>query len=386
MESKIDTTELVKGKALEKIAYSEKPLSQNAEIVYLDPYEFGKKFNFKYSESLFGDPNKFGQYLNNIEICNKIKANPEHPKLLSIKHRLQNPLNHLVVCKINDVVGHGLFTTEDIQPDTILFIYSGELKNMTRYVKGDDYQYSWVANTEVSVEAKSVGGLSRFMQHLPFDPQVVRDYTISGLQKKFPKLTKQILELGLPDSFSDSFKEINGLDYFSQDTRKNLATANVQSVLSTINGIPCTVFVAMRKIDKNEQVGISYTESYWHPCRKQTIRYFNLQGEMLPTKTECTQAKENIGKQIQTLKPQLVRPKIDLQTPYKNGNMNLLFRTAAMHPKCVSLLGDMINKSSDLQMDIHARGQTSGSALDIATKYENAEAVELLKPYFSGPK
>ena len=381
MELKIDT-ELVKGKTLEKIAYSEKTLSQNADIIYLDPEEFGKKFNFKYSESLFGDTNKFGQYLNNTEICNNIKANPEHPKPLSIKHRLQNPLKHFVVCKINDVVGHGLFTTEDIQPDTVLFIYSGELKNMTRYVKGDDYQYSWVGDTPVSVEAKSIGGLSRFMQHLPFDPKTVRDYTINGLQKKFPKLTKQILEIGLPDSISDSFKEINGLDYYSPETRKNLATANVQPVLSTINGKPCTVFVAMRMIGNNEQVGISYTESYWHPCRKQTIRYFNLQGEMLPTKAECTQAMENIGKKIQTLKPQLVNPQIDLQTPYKSGNMNLLFRTAAIHPKCVPLLGDMIEKRSDLQMDIHAKGQTSGSALDIATKYENEQAVALLKPYF----
>lgn len=384
MESKIDT-ELVQGKALEKIAYSDKPLSQNADIVYLAPDEFGQKFNFKYSESLYGDAHKFGQYLNNIEICKQIKANPEHPKPLSIKHRLQNPLKNFVVCKINDVLGHGLFTTEDIQPDTVLFIYSGELKNMTRYAPGDDYQYSWVDDSAVSVDAKSVGGLSRFMQHLPFDPQVVRDYTIRGLQKTFPRLTKEILEFGLPKSSSGSFNEINGLDYFTQDTRKNLATANVQSVLSVFNGKPFTVFVAMRKIGKNEQVGISYTESYWHPCRNQTIRYFNLQGEMLPAKVECTQAKENLGKQIQTL-PQLVNPRIDLQTPYKNGNMNLLFRTAAMHPKCVPLLKNLIDNRSALQMNICAEGQTSGSALDIATRYKNTEAVELLTPHFSGPK
>lgn len=381
METKIDT-ELVKGNALEKIACSEKPLSQNADIVYLDHDALGQKFNFKYTESLFADTNKFGKYINNREICNKIKANPEHPELSSIKHRLQNPLEHLVICKINDEVGHGLFTSEDILPDTILFIYAGEVVNNTPYVKGDDYKCFWVDDSKVSVEAKFTGGLSRFMQHLPFDVQTVRDYTLRGAQRKFPKLNKALLEIGLPDANASCFKEIKSLDYLGQDTRKNVATANVQPVKVAINGKPCVVYVAMRKICKNEQIGMSYTDSYWHPCRQQTPRYFNREGVMLPTKAECIQAKENIGKQIQTLKPQLVSPKIDLQTPYKNGNMNLLFRTTAIHPKCAPLLGDMINNRSALEIDIHAKGQTSGSALDIAKKYDNVQAIELLKPYF----
>jgi hypothetical protein len=60
-------------------------------------------------------------------------------------------------------------------------------------------------------------------------------------------------------------------------------------------------------------------------------------------------------------------------------NYPLLFRQSAQKPEHLPLLYFLANNRELLQLDIHARGKTSGSALDVAIKAKNISAVDFLK-------
>ncbi len=70
-----------------------------------------------------------------------------------------------------------------------------------------------------------------------------------------------------------------------------------------------------------------------------------------------------------------------LKTLNEKKDLNLLFRQSAASPQAISLFKCLFNyaKEPTVNIDIHARGKTSGSALDIAQKNNNVEAIELLK-------
>nr|MBA2709021.1 hypothetical protein [Tatlockia sp.] len=76
---------LVAGNSLIKIPYSDKPLAQGGEIIYLTPEEFKTTFNCTYTESLFGDSKAFSKYINNMNLCAQIKSNPDLPAESLIK-------------------------------------------------------------------------------------------------------------------------------------------------------------------------------------------------------------------------------------------------------------------------------------------------------------
>jgi len=59
-------------------------------------------------------------------------------------------------------------------------------------------------------------------------------------------------------------------------------------------------------------------------------------------------------------------------------NYNLLLRRAAVDPKDIEILKFLVDHSILLEIDLNARGETSGTAFDVATKYKNQPAIELL--------
>jgi hypothetical protein len=58
---------------------------------------------------------------------------------------------------------------------------------------------------------------------------------------------------------------------------------------------------------------------------------------------------------------------------------NLMLRKAASNPKLLVLLKFLLENMTPLEIDPSSKGQNSGTALDVAKKYRNQEAIRLLE-------
>src|SRR5437016_6132305 len=93
--------ELLEVKALDRIAVADKPPALGGKITFLSREEFNKKFDFEYTESLWGDPSTLRKYLENKELYQQIKAKPDQPKLEKVLERMKNPLTCFAVCNMS---------------------------------------------------------------------------------------------------------------------------------------------------------------------------------------------------------------------------------------------------------------------------------------------
>lgn len=275
---------IIQAKQLNKIAYCDEPLTSSSQITYLTLQEYEQKFNCIYHEGLLAPPGKFDQYLNNAQINESIKVNKEQPNIELVKHRLNNPLSCLVICKINDEVGHGLFTNEDIPAGTVLFLYSGVIKKAKPYNPNNNYHYAWLKNENLAVDPKSNGGLARFMQHLPYNTDRYKKDMKENLLKHFGSAILKAKKIDLDAYVNELAASSNDDEYdnlaFPADIKAQLATSNVKPALIVLEGIPTLIFWNEREIKKG-QIGFSYGKNYWEQNNIKP-RYFTLSGEMLP--------------------------------------------------------------------------------------------------------
>lgn len=216
-----------------------------------------------------------------------------HEKIL---HRLNHPLNDtLVVSHIDERVGYGLFTTHPIELGTIIGIYAGQLPNALGGVlipaeakalltdnafarlKSGDYKLGWN-----DVNAGLVGGLSRFIQHMPLHKKALLDRIDAALNHQqiveimqvyaaYPKnaqevelgrlkfLAKQQLEQQFLPHFIDSSTEA----LLNEPKGADVASANLIAKDYTFNGVSFKVLMANRCIQAGEQLGFDYELTFW---------------------------------------------------------------------------------------------------------------------------
>jgi hypothetical protein len=105
--------------------------------------------------------------------------------------------------------------------------------------------------------------------------------------------------------------------------------------------------------------------------------------EMFGNETELSNGIKAYAKSIEELSSKLssVDEGNSLSNPFQSRDLNLLLRRAASSPKCIDLLKFLLGHTQELNIDIHSRGKTSGSALEVATLKKNQEAVDLLKSH-----
>lgn len=65
----------------------------------------------------------------------------------------------------------------------------------------------------------------------------------------------------------------------------------------------------------------------------------------------------------------------------KSKDYNRLLRQSATDSKCIDLLNTLLEYDTFFGIDIHSRGEKSGSAMDLAVKNENQLAIEAIKKY-----
>ena len=289
---------IITAKTPAKIPYMENPPVEGGEIKYLTPEEFQQKFNCTYTEDIV---------TNQVQFESATKNDFKDARANAAYVRLQHPLESLVICKMSNNLGHGLFTTENIPRGTVICIYAGEYDPHT-----EEFVYSYGG-----INAAKIGGLARFMQHQPISKenheaylmQGLQDYRLFALQENVPEEQAKAM-LSNPMFVAKKTKEyrnkISENDLFTgydfklfHFTDKNLANQIAQSNLSIestkVAGVDVLLIVAMRDINKNESLGFSYGVMYWqHPSISHPPLLFTKVGQVIPPKNNYSYGKKPI--------------------------------------------------------------------------------------------
>lgn len=273
---------------------ADKPISLGGIPQKMAIAEVEKKFDFKYLENVLVVSDKiskfnFGHQSNMKHIWEKIK------------YRLQNPLHdNLVVCFINERVGYGVFAREFIEAGTIIGVYAGEIDEQ---IKSNDYGMS-ITDTPFRINAHQYGGITRFIQHMPFSIGSIIPAIQSANKDYFLKIfdgnsiyfyDSEIKKFDSPSYFR-KIKALNiqFLDKLTKDSGeqeeilknpflkgvKNLATANIRSFTLCYKNKSIVYFQACCDIQPNQQLGVCYGLEYWNH-KGISPEYFNKNGEVI---------------------------------------------------------------------------------------------------------
>lgn len=280
--------------SLKQIPVANKPLCQDEEIKYLSTTQFKEIFGCEYTETMWGTEEEatYYQKLWQQAINNKNKLTEIE---LQILDRLENPLNDVAICFINEEVGYGLFAQRDIPKGTVLAIYSGTLDRAKTYNEAhDDYAYALSKNISnlkniLVVSAKEKGGIARFMQHLPIDHQRYKAEMVKKLMDPdffaetnniSTERAKQLFkENKVNEEFMSEFAdkliretttdhEYPDIEFTPETIEYDVATSNTKVKQIVCCGCPMAVIIAEYPIKAGEQIGFSYGIQYWRSCKR----------------------------------------------------------------------------------------------------------------------
>lgn len=293
---------LLNAKKLTRIPYADKPLPQlksDDAITYLTPVEFQQKFNIQYSESLFGNKEDIADTLANPQLLEQYAAGRhDTPHEAAVIERMHQPLDCFIICNMGPDVGYGLFTLNDIPANTVLFLFAGELADPVSYSLERNSDYSWLSSDEDPtkvINPSHVGGLARFMQHLPMDytkhkamiEEVLRQHITENPEYTVMMQAENITISDFIDNLLQNLKqedEAGKLHFHNTKLKENLMTSNVNLCTVVVRGVPAVVVTTTQAIAANTQLGFSYGKQYWLMAQQQP-RYFYTDGSLVPLST-----------------------------------------------------------------------------------------------------
>lgn len=262
---------------------SESPISLDGKPKKLPVDEAEKLFDFKYCENV----------LISKELSKQQSFSPKTREETDLLERLKNPLNDkLVICFINKDVGYGVFANSFIEAGTIIGVYAGQIEKKSNV----DKTYGWALDNNLRVNARKYGGITRFIQHMPYSNGIVSQairgkssninaffkilegnsiyfdekdmQTVINLFKKDQlNFKKAVVEHNIESlmvrnhdiKLSEEMSNKNYLNMIS-----NLATANIKSTAICINGQKIIYLISCVDILPGEQLGVSYGMEYWN--------------------------------------------------------------------------------------------------------------------------
>jgi hypothetical protein len=240
-ESLFNLKDPMADESLEPLFFSAQPqmikyassISNLSNYIEVPINTFEKHLNIRWTNSLLVRPHQ----------RDAVWLDRKYPKTAwtIIEDRLHNPLNNLVICKINDTIGHGIFVAPDanpIPPGTIIGLYSGHLIDT---IVEHPNPYVMKMNSEDENET-SLNNLLKYIY-------------VSAL--KTGNITRFLID----------FPEKNELEQsqLASHIIPEIASQNLLLRSTTYYGAPTTVFYTARTIMPGEQLGYSYRGSFWAP-------------------------------------------------------------------------------------------------------------------------
>lgn len=258
---------MIQSKQNKRIPVADKPLRLGGQITLLSHDEFERQFGCQYMEkvdyivdaNLLEVPENIRGYLTSVQLKTQLR------------HLLENPRDDLVICKINESVGCGVFARDDIPKDTVLCFYSGTLMSGQKTKYGDYGLAFYGMNAQVSTQSHR--GISSFFEHLP---SALKMPDIKRLQFILKMIGQQVSEhdLKLHD-------ELYSIQFDNERIKASLATENLRQEFINYNGLPVILLVTNNAIQAGEQLGFNYGSSYFR-SRGLVPELFNKTGELIP--------------------------------------------------------------------------------------------------------
>jgi hypothetical protein len=258
------------------IKVADKPIYHSDAVVKkIGVEEIQQKFNFEYFENFLVKKEQIGR---DVQL---------DQNACDVLNRLRNPLNDsLVVCKIDDDIGYGVFTEQPIEMGAVIGIYAGVV-NTNAY---KDPVYS-MSGGEFGIKAIRMGGLMRFIQHMPnctykFLEQIEQAenknelYVIANaraMNNEFkPGNNNETVKKHLMEDYVHNAQKDNENEPIFEQLLKEkarVAESNTSFISFRYKGMKLTIIIATRRIEAKEQLGVSYGFDYWE--RKGAPYLFN---------------------------------------------------------------------------------------------------------------
>ncbi len=294
-----------------EVWYCDKPLKA--------PGAAPKKILVSELEKIVGDGFRYSEDIYSA-ISSKLpfQKNSRPPDVVKeILKCLRNPLiDKLVICKIDDEVGHGVFARLPIKFNEVVAIYSGEFKSSTDVIGDTVYALDAALSKKRSgynVDAKKIGGIARFFQHLPHHADILAEHQTRkfktgraciekslGLDETLFELTPEEASGSIEFLFEDAmyghgekikemmnynrdpsgFFEVENIELSISWHEIAIANLRMSSLILKDEGIPIIYFYAEKDILVGEPVGFSYTLGYWASMAR-LPRLFDLSGYAL---------------------------------------------------------------------------------------------------------
>lgn len=281
---------------------SDKPISdETATIHRLIDEEIFEELHFTYRENVITtEPTE--QY-----VATRNATYSEATEFIQrVEARLRQPLNdQLIVCRMDEEVGHGVFTSEPIECGEIVVLYTGQAtchqpapfkfpEQFKQLSKSDQQkliehiqQADYVSGTD-GVNAGLTGGIARYMNHAPThfsqDSQAIKDADHEALIRIADSMgfegvldddaeTKKCLLKALAKTMKSQFDpKVEAL----LNANPQLASANLHPVCFPYKGFMLEALVAKRPIAKNQQLVWDYHLDYYRePRRQNQLRFFD---------------------------------------------------------------------------------------------------------------
>lgn len=263
---------------------ADKPPLEHGVATQVSAKEFEATHRFKYSEGAWRMPGVASETLPD--------AAPEHMNMLAEAVLKRNVANDFIVAKISDGVGVGLFARRMFKAGEVVLGYMG-VHHKPGASSESIYSLGGTA-THSSIDASKIGGLARFIQHMPTSPHqtlkrlnsyrtptVAADtlHTTSdgmiidtlGIHldvdsiSKLPEITLELLAKHLNDDMTEWMMSHNEYFLYDYDDESEIAWANVTSAAGMLvdKNIRVQLMVATRNIAPGEQLGFNYGTGYW---------------------------------------------------------------------------------------------------------------------------
>ena len=141
------------------------------------------------------------------------------------------------MCRLDDPVRWSVIARRNIKADTVLCIYSGMAERALRLPSA--YAYGYITDrVRYQIDANSIGGIARFLPHLPTSADIIRkniermalrdDPRMNSLRGMSENAFQEAIQALFVRFYGDTQFELESIS-FSDNVRKEvIATENVK--------------------------------------------------------------------------------------------------------------------------------------------------------------